>query len=95
MRHNITELRDAIAGYVLEYSINEIPLHYYETINTTWGIMNTEGYDWDRYNAAAALLYAAVIDGFVHDGQITSQGYNAIAWAEQFLQGHDKTQVIV
>jgi len=94
MSNNVTELREAIASYALEHSLNEIPLDYYETIAVTWSSMNSEGYRWGSKNAAAVLLYAAVIDGFVHDKQITSQGRNAINWAEQFLQELDKTQAV-
>jgi len=94
MSNNVIELREAIASYVLEYSLNEIPLDYYEAIADTWRSMNSEGYSWDSKNAAAVLLYAAVIDGFVHDKQITSQGRNAINWAEQFLQKLDKNQAV-
>lgn len=47
--------------------------------------MNTQGYDWDSHNAAAALLYASVIDGIIYESQMTPQGYRAMNWAEYFL----------
>ena len=92
MNNTITELRESISHYALAHSINEIPVDYYETMLDAWNNINTQGYDWDSDNAAAALLYAAVIDGIIHDSQITTQGYNALNWAEQYLQQLDKLQ---
>ena len=56
----------------------------------TWRQMDKLGYDWNENKAAAALLYAAVFDGFIHKSQITVPGYNAISWAEGFLRKLDK-----
>ena len=89
MSNTITELRNALTDYTLEHGANEIPYDYYETIVETWKNMNAQGYNWDRNNAAAALLYASIIDGIVQDNQITTQGYNAINWAEHFLDKID------
>jgi hypothetical protein len=79
-----SELRVAIANYALEHSINEIPNVYFEKMAKTWHEMNQKGHDWDKYKAAAALLYAAVVDGVIHQSQMTPQGYKALNWAEQY-----------
>ena len=83
MSKELRELREAVSIYALEHSINEIPQHYYEKIVKIWHDMNLEGHDWDQYKAAAALLYAAAVDGIVHQSQMTPQGYRAINWAER------------
>jgi len=88
MSKELTELRDAIANYALEHSINEIPQRYFERIEKTWHDMNQNGHDWDKFKAAAALLYVAVLDGTVHRSQVTPQGYKALNWAEHFQQKH-------
>lgn len=85
MSNELTDLHNTIANYALEHSINEIPLHYYEKMATTWKDMNLNGHEWDKYKAAAALLYTAVVDGIVHQSQMTPQGYRALNWAEQYL----------
>ena len=86
MSKEIRLLHDSIAKYALEHSVNEIPAHYYEETAATWQDMNNQGFDWDHTKAAAALLYASVTDGIVHQSQMTPQGYRAIYWAERFLQ---------
>lgn len=48
--------------------------------------MNLDDHDWDQSKAAAALLYVAVVDGIVHQSQMTPQGYRAMSWAEHFLE---------
>jgi len=89
MSKELKELHDAIANYALEHSINEIPHRYFEKIVKTWHDMNQNGHDWDKSKAAAALLYAAVIDGTVHRSQMTPQGYRALNWAENFQKKLD------
>ena len=83
MSSELTELRDAIAKLALEHSINEIPQLYFEKMVHTWQEMNSKGYGWERSNAAAALLYSAVVDGIVHQSQMTPQGYRAMNWAQR------------
>ena len=90
MSREIRLLQDSISNFASEHSINEIPQHYFEKSAATWQDMNNKGYDWDQTKAAAALLYASVIDGIVHQSQMTPQGYRAIDWAERFLQKFDK-----
>lgn len=82
MSKELKELREAVSIYALEHSINEIPQHYYEKIVKLWQDVNLNGHDWDKSKAAAALLYAAVVDGIIHQSQMTPQGYRAINWAE-------------
>jgi len=89
MSKELRELHDAIASYALEHSINEIPQRYFERIEKTWHDMNLNGHDWDKSKAAAALLHAAVIDGIVHQSQMTPQGYRALDWAENFQKKLD------
>ncbi|VAW55019.1 hypothetical protein MNBD_GAMMA06-1390 [hydrothermal vent metagenome] len=84
MSKELRELHEAIKSYALEHSINEIPQLYYKKIVYTWHDMNKNGHDWDKFKAAAALLYVAVTDGTVHLSQITPQGYKALNWAENF-----------
>jgi hypothetical protein len=81
----LKELREAVSIYALEHSINEIPQHYYEKIVKIWQDRNLNGHDWDQYKAAAALLYvyAAAVDGIVHQSQMTPQGYRAMNWASR------------
>lgn len=83
MSKEFIELRDAVSIYALENSINEIPQHYYEKIVKIWQDMNLNGHDWDQYKAAAVLLYAAAVDGIVHQSQMTPQGYRAMNWASR------------
>jgi len=90
MSKMLRELHNAIAGYALEHSVNDIPQRYFERIEKTWQDMNLNGHDWDKSKAAAALLYTAVIDGIVHQSQMTPQGYRALDWAESF---HKKTSL--
>ena len=89
MSTELRTLHEAISYYALEHSIKEIPQHYYDKMLTTWHRMNLDGHDWDQSKAAAALLYAAVVDGIVHQSQMTPQGYKAMAWAERFLKKID------
>jgi len=79
----LRELHEAVANYALEHSVNEIPQHYYEKIVQTWHDMNLKGHNWDQAKAAAALLHTAVINGIIHQSQMTPQGYRAMDWAER------------
>jgi hypothetical protein len=90
MSKELRELHDAIAGYALEHSVNEIPPRYFERIERTWHDMNQNGHDWDKSKAAAALLYTAVIDGVVHQSQMTPQGYKALNWAKSFQKNFNE-----
>lgn len=83
MSKELRELREAIANYALEHSIDEIPQHYFEKIIKVWQHMNQNGHDWDQSKAAAALLYAAATNGIIHHSQMTPQGYRAMNWAER------------
>ena len=83
MSKELEELQEAVSIYALEHSISEIPHHYYEKIVKIWQEMNLKGHDWDQYKAAAALLYAAAVDGIVHQSQMTPQGYRAMNWAQR------------
>ena len=89
MSNELTDLHDTIANYALEHSIKEIPQGYYEKMAKTWKDMKLNGHDWDKSKAAAALLYAAVVDGIIHQSQITPQGYRALDWAERYLEKID------
>jgi hypothetical protein len=93
MSKELRELHDVIASYALEHSISEIPHRYFERIEKTWLDMNLKGYDWDKSKAAAALLYTAVLDGVVHQSQMTPQGYRALNWAESFQKKLDSTTI--
>ncbi|MCK4834515.1 MAG: hypothetical protein KAT12_07045 [Gammaproteobacteria bacterium] len=90
MSKELIELRDAVGSFALEHSISQIPQTYFDKMIKTWHDMNLSGHDWDKYKAAAALLYAAVIDGLIHQSQVTPQGYRALDWAENFLQQFDQ-----
>ena len=83
MSKELKELREAVSIYALEHSIDEIPQHYYEKIVKVWQDRNLNGHDWDQYKAAAALIYAAAVDGIVHQSQMTPQGYRAMNWAQR------------
>jgi len=89
MSKELKELHTAVANYALDHSIAEIPKNYYEKMASTWLDLNMKGHDLDKYQAAAALLYAAVVDGMVHRSQMTPQGYRAIKWAERYLRKLD------
>lgn len=89
MSKELRELHTAVANYALEHSIAEIPTNYFEKMAFTWRDLNTKGHDLDKYQAAATLLYAAVIDGMVHRSQMTPQGYRAVKWAEGYLRKLD------
>jgi len=89
MSKDLRELHNTIAGYALEHSINEIPQHYFEKIEKTWQDMNLNGHDWDKSKAAATLLHTAVVDGIIHQSQMTPQGYKALNWAENFQKKLD------
>lgn len=89
MNKELTAIRKVIAKYALVHCANEIPTSYYEAIIKTWRNMNQQGYDWNQDNAAAALLFAAVIDGIIHISQLTPKGYKAIDWAENFMRSLD------
>jgi len=84
-----TAIQKVIAIYALVHYGNEIPDSYYQTMITTWRDMNNQGYNWNQDNAAAALLFAAVIDGIVHISQLTPKGYKAIDWAQDFMRSLD------
>ena len=89
MSKELRELHHAISGYALEHSVKQIPHTYYDKMVETWSDMNLNGHDWDHTKAAAALLYAVVIDGIVHQSQMTPRGYRAMNWAESYLQKLD------
>ncbi len=89
MHSKISAVQDVIAKFALVHCANEIPTSYYEAILKTWNNMNHQGYNWNHDNAAAALLFAAVIDGIVHISQLTPRGYRAIDWAENFMRDLD------
>jgi len=86
MNKEIAAVRKVIAIYALVHCANEIPGSHYEAIVKTWRDMNQRGYNWNQDNAAAALLYASVVDRVVHISQLTPQGYKAINWAENFMR---------
>ncbi len=91
MSKELKELRDTLADYALDYCINDIPQQYFEKIEKTWQDMKKKGHDWDKSKAAATLLHSAVLDGIVHQSQMTPQGYKALSWAENF---HKKLKAI-
>ena len=82
----LTELRDSIAKLALEHRIDEIPQLYFEKMVEAGREMNSKGYGWELSNAAAALLYTAVVDGIVHMSQMTPRGYRALSWAENHMK---------
>jgi len=86
MSSELTDLQDAIACLALEHSVKQIPEAYFEKILETWQAMNSKGHDWDKSNAAAALLHACVTAGIIHMSQLTPQGYRALSWADQFMK---------
>ena len=89
MNKELAAVRKVIASYALVHCANEIPESYYEAMIKTWRDMNLQGYNWNQDNAAAALLFAAVIDGIVHISQLTPKGYKAIVWAENYMRNLD------
>ena len=89
MNQELSTVRLVIAEYALVHFANEIPESYYEAMIKTWHEMNRQGYNWNQNNAAAALLFAAVIDSIVHISQLTPKGYKAIDWAENFMRTLD------
>lgn len=89
MSNELTDLHNMIANYALEHSVNEIPRLYFEKTANNWKDMKLKGQDWDKSRAAAALLYVAVVDGIIHQSQMTPQGYRALNWAEQYLDKMD------
>ena len=89
MNKELAAIRKVIANYALVHCANEIPAPYYEAMIKTWQDMNRQNYNWNQDNAAAALLFAAVIDGIIHISQLTPKGYKAIDWAESFMRSLD------
>ena len=85
----LAAIEKVIAIYALVHCANEVPSTYYEAMISTWHDMNSQGYNWTQNNAAAALLFAAVIDGIIHISQLTPKGYKAIDWAENFMRNLD------
>ena len=82
---SLDHLQSTVRKFALEHSIDEIPRSYYEAIMETWHEMNLLNYNWDHRMAAAALIYAAVVDGFVHPSQMTPEGYRAFDSAEIYM----------
>jgi len=89
MNNELAAVQKVIAKYALVHCGNEIPGSYYEAMIKTWKDMNHQGYNWSQDNAAAALLYASVIDRVIHISQLTPNGYKAIDWAENFMRSLD------
>jgi hypothetical protein len=84
-----SKLRSAVAGLTFKHGVDAIPYDYYDRMMITWQGMNNYGQQWDRYKAAAALLFTAHMDGYIHETQITPDGHKAMAWADHFLQETD------
>jgi len=86
MRHKITELQNTLHIFVLAHCIGQIPQQHFENAASHWTEMIQNGHKWDRYKAAALLLDASVKNGYIHESQITPDGYKAIDWAQDTLK---------
>jgi hypothetical protein len=89
INQKLSAIQKVITIYALVHFGNEIPDSYYQAMINTWHDMDRQGYKWNQDNAAAALLFVAVIDGIVHISQLTPKGYKAIDWAEDFMRSLD------
>ena len=86
MNNEINELRNTMGIFALRHCIDSIPEHYYEKTVNSWKKLKQKGYNWDKYKATAALLYASVTGGYIHKSQMTANGLKAMDWAKQAQQ---------
>ena len=85
MRQKITELHNTLHSFVRTHCIDKIPQQYFEKATSHWTEMIQDGYEWDRYRAAALLLDASVKGGYIRENQITPNGHKAIAWVQETM----------
>ena len=85
MRQKITELHNTLHSFVRTHCIDKIPQQYFEKATSHWTEMIQDGYEWDRYKAAALLLDASVKGGYIRENQITPNGHKAIAWVQETM----------
>jgi hypothetical protein len=82
-----SKLRSAVESLTYKHGVDAIPYDYYDRMVITWNGMNAYGQKWDQYKAAAALLFEAHNDGYIHETQITPEGLKAMDQANRLLQG--------
>lgn len=89
-----SKLRSVVESYAYKHGVNAIPYEYYDRMVDTRDGINSYGLEnqkWDRYKAAAAVLFVAHTDGYIHEAQMTPKGLEAMKSAGQFLQETDIT----
>ncbi len=87
-----SKLRSVVESYAYKHGVDAIPYEYYDRMIDAWNGMNNyipEKQKWDRYKVAAAILFVAHMDGYIHEAQITPKGLKAMKCAGRFLQETD------
>lgn len=89
------ELDQAITIYT-QGSVDEmIPPEYYRQVIKLAILMNNDGKQWDMQQSAAILLYLAFNDGHLQPSQLTSNGLEALDYAEKLLLDNEMSTVLV
>ncbi len=87
-----SKLRSVVESYAYKHGVDAIPYEYYDRMVDAWNCINDYGREnlkGDRYKVAAAVLFAAHMDGYIHEAQITPKGLQAMKCAGKFLQETD------
>jgi len=87
-----SKFRSVVESYAYKRGVDAIPYEYYDRMVDAWNGVNDYGREnqqWDRDKAAAAVLFVAHMDGYIHEAQITPKGLEAMKCAGQFLQKID------
>ena len=79
-------LDQALAVYTRNDEREKIPVEYYRKVIKKAIEINNKGKQWDIQQSAAVLLYLAFSDGHLQPSQLTSNGLNALDYAEMLLQ---------
>jgi hypothetical protein len=79
------ELHEALSRYTITDIHEDIPIDYYRRIMKAWFRANNQGLSWDVQQAASILVYLAFDEEAVDLDQLSTDGLNALDWAEKFL----------
>ena len=83
------ELDTAVSAYIRGDIHEIIPTEYFRRSMKTAIQMQNDGKHWDIQQSAAVLLYYAFNDEHLHPSQLTSEGLDALTFAEKLLHKHD------
>jgi len=86
----MNEMMRLIREVVDDFTDNiTVPDDYFEMILYVWRRMNEQETGWDEVKAASVLLCILYRDGMMHQDQISTEGHQAMKWAENYLENTD------